>query len=231
MWHFGHMPLKFPLKISITTIKLQNKQKIYIVGAFWDSTMSVTDYIQKKEEGDQKNDTLIHKVMEAYVSLGKTITGDDGLVETEKLKDKEVRKAATSAIYRVFQEFTLEHFASTTTVQDRIEDLVFGLFGMKPQTISRYFEDNEERSSFETFFAYAQRQTALGYFLNQNSTEGPKVKLDEEDAKEAVTHTKTEGKVDPNKLTVDHMAELLNKFIEDGMIVDSFLKGKPYAIK
>jgi len=62
--------------------------------------MSVTDYIQKKEEGDQKNDTLIHKVMEAYVSLGKTITGDDGLVETEKLKDKEVRKAATSAIYR-----------------------------------------------------------------------------------------------------------------------------------
>ncbi|HIH12294.1 TPA: hypothetical protein HA242_01095 [Candidatus Woesearchaeota archaeon] len=193
--------------------------------------MSVTDYIQKKEEGDQKNDTLIHKVMEAYVSLGKTITGDDGLVETEKLKDKEVRKAATSAIYRVFQEFTLEHFASTTTVQDRIEDLVFGLFGMKPQTISRYFEDNEERSSFETFFAYAQRQTALGYFLNQNSTEGPKVKLDEEDAKEAVTHTKTEGKVDPNKLTVDHMAELLNKFIEDGMIVDSFLKGKPYAIK
>src|SRR3989338_14186 len=193
--------------------------------------MSVTDYIQKKEEGDQKNDTLIHKVMEAYVSLGKTITGDDGLVETEKLKDKEVRKAATSAIYRVFQEFTLEHFASTTTVQDSIEDLVFGLFGMKPQTISRYFEDNEERSSFETFFAYAQRQTALGYFLNQNSTEGPKVKLDEEDAKEAVTHTKTEGKVDPNKLTVDHMAELLNKFIEDGMIVDSFLKGKPYAIK
>ena len=97
--------------------------------------------------------------------------------------------------------------------------------------VSKYFEVNEERSSYNTFFTYAQQQTVFGYFQNQNSTERPKSKLDDKDASEAVQHTKTEGKVDPNKLSVDHMAELLNKFIEDGMITDSFLKGKPYAIK
>lgn len=193
--------------------------------------MSVTDYIQKKTEGDTKNDTLIHKVMEAYVAFGKTITNEDGLVELDQLKDKAVRETATSTIYKVFQNFTMEHFSATTTDADRIEDLVFGLFGMRPQIVSKYFEDNEERSSYDSFFTYAQRQTAFGYFFNQNSTERPKSKLEDKDAAEAVKHTKTEGRVNPLKLSVDHMAELLSKFIEDGMIVDSFLKGKPYAIK
>lgn len=193
--------------------------------------MSVADYIQKKTEGDTKNDTLIHKVMEAYVAFGKTITNGDGLVELNRLKEKTVCEAATSTMYKVFQDFAVEHFSAATTDVDRLEDLVFGLFGLRPQLVSKFFEDNEEKSSYNKFFEYAQRQTAFGYFLNQNSTERPKSKLDISDTKEVVAHTKTEGQVDPNKLSVDQMAELLNKFIEDGRIVDSFLRGKDYAIK
>ena len=193
--------------------------------------MSVTDYIQKKEEGDQKNDTLIHKLMESYVAFGKTITNDEGLIDLEKLKEKAVREAATSTMYKVFQEFTQEHYSASTTDADRLEDLVFGLFGLRPQNITTFFETNEERSTYDTFFAYAQRQTAFGYFFNQNSTERPKSKLDDQDGTETVTHTKTEERVNPDKLTIDHMAELLGKFIEDGVITNPFLKGKPYAIK
>ncbi len=193
--------------------------------------MAINDYLSAQEKGAKLNDTLMHKVMEAYVKVGTSLMTADGIVDTNKLKDKDARQNASSGLYQVLQSFTLEHFGASTTDTDRIETLVFGLFGMNQQAIKKYFDDNEDKSDFNGFFTYAQRQTPFGYFMNQNTTERPKSKLSIDDAAEVVKHTNTESRVDPNKLDINHMAELLNKFKDDGMIVDSFLKGKDYAIK
>ncbi len=195
--------------------------------------MAINDYLSAQEKGAKLNDTLIHKVMEAYVSVGNSLMTADGIVDTDKLKDKDARQNASSGLYNVLKSFTLEHFGASTTDADRIESLVFGLFGMNQQAIKKYFDDSEEKADFSSFFKYINnnQNAAFSYFLGQNANGRPISKLSIDDAPEVVKHTKTESRVDPNKLDVNHMAELLNQFKEDGMIVDSFLKGKDYAIK
>lgn len=192
--------------------------------------MSVTDYISSHEKGEKLNDTLIHKVTEAYVALGRKMTDAEGLVDAEKLKEEAFRREGSQELYQILEQFAIAHYGAATQDADRKESLVFSLFGMNLQTILKYFDQNQEKSDFSGFFTYAQRETPFGYFLRQNSTERPKSKLKPSDAEEAARYTGTEGKVDTKKLTVDHIAELVEEFIKSGLITPQFLKGKDYAI-
>ena len=54
------------------------------------------------------------------------------------------------------------------------------------------------------------------------------MKLKEADADEVVRHTNTEGRIDPKKLSIEEMAELISEFIKEKTITESFLRGRKY---
>ncbi len=192
--------------------------------------MSVTDYLTARRTGEVLNDTLLHTAVSAYVKAEEALIGADGLVDKSKLKDPSTRKNISSIVYSSLVGFSLAYFGATTADETRQEQLAFGLFGMNTSAIGKYVDDNQEKAGIFEFLNYAQRNTPFGYFMRQNSSDRPKTKLEMSDADEVVTITKTTGVVDPTKLTLDEMVELLDEHDTQGAIRPAFLKGKHYAV-
>ena len=194
--------------------------------------MSITDYINTREKGVQLNDTLIHLVTEAYVVGARALYNEEGLIDRKKAKEKDVQESAGKSLYEILKTFAVEHFGATTTDDTRIRNLVYGTFGVRSEHLVSYFRETEEQVSFPDLLNKMQRNQVgiLGYLLSQNIIEAPKSTLSVEDATEVVEHTQTNGHVDPHKLTIDHMSELLNEFLEKGEIAKAFLKGKDYGL-
>ncbi len=192
--------------------------------------MSVTNYLKAKHAGEVLNDTLIHTAVSAYVQAESTLIGPDGLVDKSKLKDESNRRTLSSAVYSALVGFSLTYFGAATTDDTRQEQLAFGLFGMNTPAVQKYVDDNQEKAGIFEFLNYAQRNTPFGYFMRQNSTERPKTKLEDTDADEVVNLTETTTLVDPRKLTIDSMVELLEEHDAQGTIRPAFLKGKHYSV-
>ena len=192
--------------------------------------MSVTNYLDAKKSGDVLNDTLTHAAFSAYLQAESELIGPDGLLNKSKLKEAPHRKTFSSKVYASLVGFALSYFGATTTDDVRQEQLAFGLFGMNTPTIQKFVDAAEDKANVMGFDRYSQESTAFGYFKKQNSTERPKTKLEDADAEEVVTLTKTAGLVDPKRLTIDDMVELVTEYQDKGAILPNSLKGKHYII-
>ncbi|MBI2666391.1 hypothetical protein HYX13_02150 [Candidatus Woesearchaeota archaeon] len=197
--------------------------------------MGIQEYITKLEDGKMENDTVVHDLFRAYIQLEERLVNEKGLIDRKKLKGKEgeaLRKDASKAAYEALKAKSLEHYGATTTDAGRQEDLVFGLFGFYAGSLDEYLEQQEENVNAQGFLQYiAEKTPAFRFLQGQRIQVKPQKELKDKDAEEVVKYTKTEGMVDSKKLGVGDMAELLNQFIEGGVITPNFLKGKDYRIK
>lgn len=191
--------------------------------------MPINDYVAAYERGVEVNDMLQHKLQEAYIAL------ENGLVEGTvlkkgKLKEEATRVACAKAFYDVLKDYAVARVGSTTTDEDVKADLTFGTFGINLEEVIKFLDKKKERTSLDELRQHVNADTAFRYFLNRNTGLKPKGKLKKEDAAEAVRYTKTEDRVDPAKLDVDEIAELLSEYVRERTITETFLADKEYRL-
>lgn len=193
--------------------------------------MGVEEYTKALEQGGRLNDTLIHKLFEGYVALGNALTDQQGVIDYSRLKDTQMREQAANTLFQVLIEYATERWGASISDEDDKKELAFLTFGLDLEVILGYIKERQENFNPMEFVGFAQQKTPFGYFLNRNAEGRAKVKLKEDDANQVVQYTKTEGRVNPEKLSIDEMAELLNEFIKEKTITESFLRGKKYVLK
>ena len=186
--------------------------------------MGVEDYISALEQGSRLNDTLIHKIFEGYVALGKALVDGRGVIDYSLLREAPAREQAAKTLFEVLKEYAVERWGASVKDEDDKKELAFLTFGMDLEVILGYINDKREHFNPMEFIAFAQRETSFGYFLKRNAEGRAKVKLKEADADEVVRHTNTEGRIDPKKLSIEEMAELISEFIKEKTITESFLR-------
>lgn len=194
--------------------------------------MGITEYITARKEGQKLSDTLTQRIYEASVEVGKSLYGSDGLIDKEKLNDNAERTKAVQKFQSSLEDAAASYFNATPTDSFRKSQLSMGLFGITSDYIKTHLETEGTRFDTGKLAAHSLRNNVFGYFQNQRINELPKAKLDNDQANEVVQHTKLQGKVDPNKLEVTDMGELLNEWMDQkGTVTDAFLDGKRYHIK
>jgi len=193
--------------------------------------MGVEQYKTALDQGRRLNDTLIHKLFESHVALGRCLTDEDGTVDYSKLKDEKLRKQATGALYQVLQQHSIARWKSGVTSEFDLQELTFVTFGMDLEILNDYLGGRAEKFNPLEFMAFAQQKTAFGYFMRRNAEGRAKGELQDKDAADVVAYTKTKGKIDSAKLSIEEMAELLNEYIKEGTITASFLQDKKYLLE
>ncbi|MBI2125602.1 hypothetical protein HYV87_01355 [Candidatus Woesearchaeota archaeon] len=193
--------------------------------------MGIADYVSTWNKGQKVNDTLVQKMFEGYVALGKAITGDDGLVDKTKLKQKEAQVKAAEAFYKSMTDHSLAVWGSTITDPEQQMELAYRTFGFGYDMVEDFIENAQQNVDPVQLIGSLQQNSAYNHFEGRNQSGAAKSKLKPEDTDEAIRYTKIEGRVDKAKLTIDDLAALLTQYIKDGVISDRFLSNKRYAIR
>lgn len=203
--------------------------------------MGVEEFIASYKAGKIEQDTLMHYVYKAALAIDETLMGEDGELHKEKLKGKEGQKAREGAarkFYETLEQVTMEYFGiNPEQLQDsrKREHLVYGFFSIPREFALDYLKRAEDQYTLASVIQTITREGGLfDYQMGKRLRQDPQSKLDEKDAQKVVEKTKTAGRVDPKKLGLAEMAELLTEFVDKGgnehAIADAFLKGKRYAI-
>jgi len=192
--------------------------------------MGVQEFTEAWKKGQKVNDTVVQKMFEGYVSLGKFLTGADGLVNMQQLEQPEARLQATEAFYKPLTEYAASFWGASTTDADKMNELAFRTFGFDYNLVKETIEKQKQNVNALELISTLQRDSpAFGYFQRRNQHDAAKLKITDNDAEETIKYTKAEGKVDKAKLTVDEIADLLSEYLKEGVISARFLRDKRYA--
>ncbi len=191
--------------------------------------MALQDYLRAREQLDRTVATREHIIRTAYDAGLSTTVGEDGLVNLEKLTERESRSA-----FRVAMENTLrQHLLSYFGIQQganfdilRYAQLEAGVYG---QPIGRFGLALEELKGEFTFQRYMQTaQQGLERVTNEVLRTALLSTLRDEDKEVALAHVGIINRVNKDLIRVTDLVELLELFRNYGVIPPRWLERQHY---
>ncbi len=192
----------------------------------------VKQYAAARTEGERLQDTVMQHIYAGFIAMADTCKGEDGLIDRTKLKDGETRRKGAQQFQHMLQDFAVTYLESSTTDELKKQRLAFGLFGINPEMLNKYLEAQKDAAldTGKFFGEFLQRGTAFGYFQGQNTTAQAKAVLSANDAQSVVGSFGLGSKVKAEKMSTDDLAELVEEYLKEGTVTNSFLAGKDYAL-
>jgi len=211
--------------------------------------MSVDNYIKAQELAKRKLDTVLHEIRRSYDSALETLRGGEGseyLIQMSKLNNPEYNTSFSKNFVEGLESKVETHFGKP--LRDIIPDAdaidQMGLselyFGFNPSTqIPALINLLKENATFDNVYNPITKGISDGQGggaepmianLKRRINDYPSSQLTQEDGEDVVKYTKTVDRIDPTKLTIKDMAELIDMYNAQENINFASLKGKPYLI-
>ena len=190
--------------------------------------MPIDEYLKHKKEAKKRHDTILRNYRLAYDLAEATTIGPDKLVDLEKLTEQKFRSK--------FENTLLENLVAEAKIfLDVPSNVDYDVYQTNTLLLGYYGFD-----ATEAHFTVEKLKNNLNYdsMLKELSEKiKPRLEsilqtplnfLSQDDAEKVVKYTKTAGDVDPTKLSIGDMAQLLDIYEAGGVIPPKFLEGKLY---
>jgi hypothetical protein len=189
--------------------------------------MPVQDYYNTQKKAIKEVDTLLLRISESYnAAIRTTIDEEDGLVNRASLEDQGNLNRATRSLTDIIENEAKRRVLGNPEATDvlDIRRAWAGYLGLSKEDVIKKFLSNPTPSSFSNDMERSiQRHIKSVYMASALD------KLAPEDSQEVVNYTHTMGRVDPAKLSIYDMAELLDEY-KKGVITNRFLQRKNYLV-
>lgn len=195
--------------------------------------MGVAEFEAEYERGKTIVNTMYQGIWEALVSFGNALVGADNLVDFKKLSAVASRKAANDNFMNVLKTNAVAYFASSLPAgaDYKAEQLVIGLYGVPAEMLPSYLERAQDKATSPLLFReITSENRVFGYMENQSIKARPRSKLTLDDTAAVMAKIGTEAaKVKPaNIKNSDELAEILEQYLNEKGLTETFLAGKNY---
>lgn len=195
--------------------------------------MAIDNYFEAKKKAKKEIDTRSFYLRESYLEAEKGLMDNNDKIDYSLLNTPEKRNGFINKIYSALwdkiKNFIKEEHWNNGEVR---ESWLFGYLGLTKNNIFSLVEGYKSDLSFDKFFEeILNPEKTLVKRKLAEITQFPITKLSKSDAEDVVRYTGLEGKVDPKKLRIYDLAELLDIFERFGVVPPKAIEDKPYLIK
>ncbi|MBD3355050.1 hypothetical protein GF361_03625 [Candidatus Woesearchaeota archaeon] len=195
------------------------KQKEYKPMGNWKK--GIKGYRAAREDIRTLMDTLKIEVTMAYFNGLDPIISEKGRYDFKLINDK--LDKVISAEYNEMKGL-MEKYGVNTSNPAIVNSYMEGLLGFNMTSFVNDYLAKDAVNGFEKF-----RDEKLGSVRKKMSQYPVLLCLRKEDAEDVVEETKTEERIDPSKLEVSHMAQLVDIFDANGEITNQMLYDQPFS--
>lgn len=192
--------------------------------------MPLKNYLSLKKDAKKRIDTLQFNFRNAYNLAEKSTIGDDGYINLDSLENGKDRDAFTTIFNKKIlnsakKYFNIHHRTGFDDFQENL--LMNGYIGFSGSEVNQIMDSARGNISYEGMAKTLEKN--IEDIINKISVI-PSTKLKENDANSVVDYTKTVGIVNPTKLQIPNMVELISEYEKHGIITPKFINEKPYRI-
>ena len=191
---------------------------------------SVQQYLDLAGQAQRHTDTIMHNYRAGYNQAEATTIGQDGLVNLESLAGATARDNFYNTFVGSLQQTAAQYMGVNFGNLDifRKNMLMTGMFGSNVAQIRALVDGLRGNMSFDEMTKLLSKGLET---VVQNYRAAATTALKAEDAERVVEYTHTQGMIDPGKLSVLEMAELLGVHKQFGVVPPKVIEGKPYYIQ
>ncbi len=196
--------------------------------------MGVPEFETEYNRGKKIVDTMYQGIFEALVAFDNALVNPDNLVDFGKLADVTGRQTANDHLMAVLKNNAAAYFSSSLPAgaDYKLEQMVTGLYGIAVDFLLPYLEKVQGKATSPQLLAHLTSENdVFKYMVNQNTRARPRSKLTLNDVGAVMNRigSHNAAKVNPaNIKSSSELAEILEQFLEEKALTESFLAGKNY---
>lgn len=197
--------------------------------SFISSNMSLNKYLKGQEKAKKVADTLMYNLRQAYLEAEGTCIQRDGLVNLNSLKHQTNKdKFEKTFINSISEDMgNYFHIDSTTNLdifqKSQLLKAYMGFSGIETHAL---VDGLGENMNYDNFFKSLEKpiNTSLETIMQT-----PASYLKPGDAGNVVNYVESNN-IDPSKLRIEDMVNVISEYKKNGSITPNFLNNKPYKL-
>jgi hypothetical protein len=192
--------------------------------------MSLTDYLDLKNDAKKRIDTLQFNFRTAYNKAEETTKDSEGYIDLDALKNSSDRDTFATTfnkdiLHSVKKSLNVHHRTKFDVFQENL--LMKGFMGFTGAQIYHLVDNFKENMNYEGMAKSLEE--SITNVMKEISTV-PSTKLKNSDANDVVSYTNLTGIVNPAKIRVPDMMELIAEYEKNDIVTPKFVNEKPYKI-
>ena len=192
--------------------------------------MALNDYLNLKKDAKKRIDTLQFSFRNAYNKAEDTTRDSDGYIDLSSLDNSSDRDAFKTKFTNEILGSARDYFKITPKKSlDLFQEnlLMNGYMGFSGIEINQIMDSAKGNISYEGMAKTLEDN--IESIMKRISTI-PSTKLEESDANDVASYTNTVGIINPTKLQIPNMVELISEYEKNGIVTPKFINEKPYKI-
>ena len=192
--------------------------------------MALNDYLNLKKDAKKRIDTLQFNFRTAYNKAEETTKDSAGYIDLDALKNSSDRNTFATTfnkeiLHSVKKYLNVHHRTKFDVFQENL--LMKGFMGFTGTQINHLVDDSKENMNYEGM-AKSLEESITNVMKEISMV--PSTKLKDGDANDVVSYTNLVGIVDPTKIRVHDMMELIAEYEKNDIITPKFVNEKSYNI-